>query len=133
MLEEPPEPAGLFVYGTLLFPEVLRALLGRIPDNTAATVAGWRAAALPGLPYPGLVPGPSSAVGRLLTGLTADEWRRLEVYEGDQYELRRLTLTDGRQSWAYVWIEEERVSPHDWRPEEFAARRYLTAPVTAGD
>ncbi len=36
----------LFVYGTLQFPDVLRVLLGRTPDNCSAALAGWRAAAL---------------------------------------------------------------------------------------
>ncbi|WP_250292550.1 gamma-glutamylcyclotransferase, partial [Frankia sp. CiP1_Cm_nod1] len=48
-------PSELFVYGTLCFPEVARALLGRLPCSRPAAAAGWRAAALPGRAYPGLV------------------------------------------------------------------------------
>ena len=43
-------PEALFVYGSLLIPEVLQALLGRVPDRTAG---GWRVAALAGRRYPG--------------------------------------------------------------------------------
>jgi hypothetical protein len=32
----------VFVYGSLLAPEVLRALLDRVPPARAATLAGWR-------------------------------------------------------------------------------------------
>ncbi|WP_445548822.1 gamma-glutamylcyclotransferase, partial [Frankia sp. CiP1_Cm_nod2] len=49
-------PSELFVYGTLCFPEVARALLGRLPCSRPAAAAGWRAAALPGRAYPGPVP-----------------------------------------------------------------------------
>ena len=42
----PPDPGALFAYGTLRFPEVLRELLGRVPELTEGTVADWRVAAL---------------------------------------------------------------------------------------
>ena len=35
----PPDPGALFAYGTLRFPEVLRELLGRVPELTEGTVA----------------------------------------------------------------------------------------------
>jgi gamma-glutamylcyclotransferase (GGCT)/AIG2-like uncharacterized protein YtfP len=116
------EPRALFVYGTLLFPEVVRALLGRVPDGEPAAAPGWRAAALPGRVYPGLVPDRSSADGLLLTGLTDREWWTLDAYEDGGYDLRRLTLTGGRQGWAYVWVGEPAGFPRSWDPEEFAAR-----------
>ena len=113
----------LFVYGSLLFPEILSAVLGRVPDSSQGTVNGWRAAALPGRTYPGLVPSHgSAAAGRLLTRLSRDEWQLLDAFEEDAYDLRRLTLADGRRGWAYVWVDEQQVSPDDWSPEQFAAR-----------
>lgn len=48
-------PVMLFAYGTLMFPEVLQVLLGRVPDVVSATVAGWRVARLPGRIYPVMV------------------------------------------------------------------------------
>jgi gamma-glutamylcyclotransferase (GGCT)/AIG2-like uncharacterized protein YtfP len=114
---------SLFVYGSLMFPEVLLALLGRAPDSTAASAAGWRVAALRGRSYPGLVPGPGTASGRLLTGLSPGEWRTLDAFEDDRYELRELSLTDGGRSSAYVWTDERQVSPSDWSPERFATRQ----------
>lgn len=97
-------PGDLFAYGSLQFPEVLRPLLGRVPDSTPAALPGWRAAPLAGRLYPGLVPDASAtAPGLLLTGLTARERRLLDVFEGDEYLPRSLPLAGGRPVWTYVW------------------------------
>jgi gamma-glutamylcyclotransferase (GGCT)/AIG2-like uncharacterized protein YtfP len=114
-------PDHLFAYGTLQFPEVLEALLGRIPVSTPASVPGWRAAALERRVYPGLVPANGTATGLLLTGLTRKEWRTLDDFEDDHYDLRRLRLADGQHGWAYVWPVAE-VLAENWSAADFAAR-----------
>ncbi|MCF6525196.1 gamma-glutamylcyclotransferase [Streptomyces sp. JJ36] len=112
----------LFVYGTLRFPEILRRLLGRVPPAEPAAVPGWRAAALAGRPYPGLVPAPGAvAPGILLTGLTAGEWAALDAFEGAEYVLREVALEDGRGVRAYVWRCGD-VLAGDWDAAEFADR-----------
>ncbi|MEV2274379.1 gamma-glutamylcyclotransferase family protein [Nocardiopsis sp. NPDC049922] len=118
----------LFAYGTLLFPEILDALLGRVPDTEPAAAPGWRVAALPGRPYPVLVPGAGTAPGRLVSGLSESERRIIDVYEDDWYDLRPLELADGRTGWAYVAAASTAVSPQDWDPDAFAAE-HLTAYV----
>jgi hypothetical protein len=115
------DPEALFVYGSLLFPEVLQALLGRVPDRTAAAAAGWRVAALAGRRYPGLILGDRQASGILITGLTSEEWRILHAFEDDVYELRRLALTDDRHGWAYVCPDDRETLTDDWDAERFAA------------
>ncbi|WP_119726583.1 gamma-glutamylcyclotransferase family protein [Thermomonospora amylolytica] len=112
---------GLFVYGTLRFPEVVGALLGRVPPMEPARAAGWRVRALPGVVYPGMVPDPrATADGMLIVGLTPAESALLDEYEGDLYEPRVIALDGGRSGRAYVWKgpTEER----DWDPEAFAGR-----------
>jgi len=113
----------LFVYGTLLFPEVLGALLDRVPPRVPATACGWRVAALPGRVYPGLVPDRRRvAGGMVLSGLTRAECRLLDDYEdtdGQDYQLREIALAGGRSCPAYVW--RTAVLPHDWDPRGFAA------------
>lgn len=119
----PPEPGALFAYGTLQFAEVLGALLRRVPEHAAGTVTGWRAAALTGRSYPGLVAADgATAGGVLITRLTPSEWHLIDVYEDDFYELRQLTLTDGRSGWTYAWAAAAEVAPHDWSAPDFAAR-----------
>ncbi|REE97019.1 gamma-glutamylcyclotransferase family protein [Thermomonospora umbrina] len=112
---------GLFVYGSLRFPEVLTILLGRVPAPETAAAPGWRVKALPGAVYPGLAPDPEgSADGLLLTGLSDAERVLLDDFEGDAYEPRLLPLADGRHGWAYVWRYE--AAPDDWDLVRFARR-----------
>ncbi|WP_131735878.1 gamma-glutamylcyclotransferase family protein [Actinomadura roseirufa] len=113
---------ALFVYGTLRFSDVLRTLIDRVPDREPAAAEGWRVAALPGRVYPGLVIGTATAHGYLMTGLTRDEWRVLDAFEGPVYELVRVDLRDGRHSWAYACIPGTDVDPDDWSAEDFDAR-----------
>ncbi|MER7047035.1 gamma-glutamylcyclotransferase family protein [Streptomyces jumonjinensis] len=114
-------PDVLFVYGTLQFPEVLEALLGLIPDSVPATARGWRAAALANRVYPGLVAADDTATGLLLTDLSPEEWRVLDTFEDDWYDLRRLHLASGGHGWAYVWPGDE-VLPGNWDAEAFRSR-----------
>jgi gamma-glutamylcyclotransferase (GGCT)/AIG2-like uncharacterized protein YtfP len=115
-------PEALFVYGTLMFPGILVALIGRVPDSTPATVTGWRVAALPERSYPGLVPAVrATAEGRLLTGLTPGEWRVIDTFENGGYDLTRVALVDGRRAWTYTWKDDIAPLPHDWSPDRFAA------------
>ena len=100
----------LFVYGTLQFPDVLRVLLGRIPDSSAAALAGWRAAALARRTYPGLVPAAATVHGTLLSGLTADE-----------VDLSRTRTAAQQDAWAYVWTDASTVQAPDWSAAAFAA------------
>jgi len=117
------EPADLFAYGTLQFPGVLQALLGRIPEHAPGTVPGWRVAALVARTYPGMVPaGQATASGVLISGLSPGDWRLIDTYEQDFYELRQLTLADGRRGWTYAWVNHAEVASHDWSAPDFAAR-----------
>lgn len=116
----PVDPEALFVYGTLQFPEVLAALIGRVPDHEAAAAEGWRSAPLQGRPYPGLVPDQCTARGHQLAGLTAEERHLLDAFEGPMYALKQLDLLDGRRAWAYVWNDTTTaIKPGHWSPERF--------------
>jgi gamma-glutamylcyclotransferase (GGCT)/AIG2-like uncharacterized protein YtfP len=115
-------PTALFVYGTLQFEPVLIGLIGRVPERQPATTLGWRAATLDGRVYPGLVSAPGSeAPGLLLTGMSEREWRVLDTFEDDRYDLRRIDLTCGSAAWAYVWPDGE-VHAEDWDAAGFQER-----------
>ncbi|WP_420082863.1 gamma-glutamylcyclotransferase family protein (plasmid) [Streptomyces sp. JL4002] len=116
-------PDVLFCYGTLRFDAVLRALLGRVPQQSPASAPGYRAAALEGRVYPGLVAGTSADVasGVVLTDLSNQEWRILDAFEDARYELRELPLSNGRWGWAYIWPGGD-VRVDDWDATEFEAR-----------
>jgi gamma-glutamylcyclotransferase (GGCT)/AIG2-like uncharacterized protein YtfP len=116
------DPEALFVYGSLQFPEVLFTLIDRVPDHEPAAAEGWRVVTLPDRVYPGLIPGPKTARGHLLTGLTADEWRVLDAFEDPVYELKRIDLADSRHGWAYACNPDAKVGKDDWSAEDFEAR-----------
>lgn len=120
----PDDPApDMFVYGTLRFAPIVSALLGRTPSMTPATVEGWRAAALSGRVYPGLVSAPNGRCrGMRLAGLHRSDRALFDLFEGDAYEPRTLGLTDGRSAVAYVWRDRADVTAEDWDPEQFATR-----------
>jgi gamma-glutamylcyclotransferase (GGCT)/AIG2-like uncharacterized protein YtfP len=107
-------PDTLFVYGSLQFPEVLFALLDRVPPHTPAQAPGWRATALPERVYPGLVPADSTATGYLLTEITAQERQVVDAFEDPVYDLRRLELADNRHGWTYVCNPEAEVLAVPW-------------------
>jgi gamma-glutamylcyclotransferase (GGCT)/AIG2-like uncharacterized protein YtfP len=105
-----------------MFPEVLKVLLDRVPKRLPATVTGWRVAALPDRVYPGLVPAKRTVKGLILDDLTPQEWRLLDAFEDEVYELQRVELADGHHGWAYVCDADAQVHTHDWDPEEFVAQ-----------
>ncbi|MFJ5045596.1 gamma-glutamylcyclotransferase family protein [Streptomyces sp. NPDC088719] len=117
-----PDAAALFAYGTLEFDGVLEARVGRVPQRVSASAPGWRAAALGGRVYPGLVAAPGSVVaGVPFTDLSRREWTILDAFEDDRYDLREVTLTSGERGLAYVWPDGE-VLEGDWDAEQFRAR-----------
>lgn len=118
-----PVPDVLFCYGTLQFDAVLKALLGRIPEQARASAPGYRAAALEGRVYPGLVLRAfgGSAPGVVLLDLSNEEWRILDAFEDERYDLREVTLSNGQTGWAYVWPGGD-VRTADWDAAEFEER-----------
>ncbi|NJQ15541.1 gamma-glutamylcyclotransferase [Streptomyces bohaiensis] len=134
-------PRSLFVYGTLQFESVLIGLLGRLPDRTAAAAPGWRAASLEGRAYPGLVLAPGvTAEGFVLTDLGPREWLVIDAFEDDEYDLGRIILASGEETWSYLWRGEE-LRGDDWDAETFrqehlgvyAARCARLGPLLAQD
>lgn len=114
--------AGLFVYGSLTFVEVLDVLLDRVPRHRPARADGWRAAALLDRPFPGLVAAPGSASGVLLTDLTPREQEILDAFEGPMYDRRLIGLADGTSALAYVCVNESLVLAENWDRAAFGTR-----------
>jgi gamma-glutamylcyclotransferase (GGCT)/AIG2-like uncharacterized protein YtfP len=77
----------LFGYGSLIFPEVLRAVTGLSMRPEPAILRGYARYLVQGETYPGIVPDPSASTdGALYTGLDGDAISRLDRFEGDFYE-----------------------------------------------
>lgn len=90
---------ALFAYGTLMLPEVMRAVAGREFPGRPARLAGYARYRLHGKPYPGLRPQPDAVTdGVLYGGLDEIAWRLLDRYEDDCYQrLSLLVELDGGQ------------------------------------
>lgn len=54
----------------------------------------------------------------MLTALTDQEWRLLDAFEDDRYDLREVALSTSDRGLAYIWPDGE-VRPEDWDRAEF--------------
>jgi len=86
-----------FFYGTLLDPDVRRAVLGSVTEAGApAVLHGWRRVFVRGDSYPVIRPTSGSTVdGLVLAGVSVEGTRMLRNYEGPSYRVRRLIVRGG--------------------------------------
>ena len=82
----------LFIYGSLLAPPVLRALLDRQPCAQAAWLPDFRRAALRGQPFPGIVPAPGARTPGALIEVQRRELGMLDAWEDDFFRRRRVRV-----------------------------------------
>lgn len=123
----------LFAYGTLMFPPVIGAVVGREPAGRAATAHGYLRLEVAGQTFPGLIEdrfAPDSTVNGVLYGdLSAEEWRRLNEFEDDFYVLTEISvICEDKTVRALVYLvpETARAVLNDvpWN-EDFFRERYL--------
>ncbi len=91
---------NLFVYGTLLIPEIWRRISGADSlESRAATLEGYEVRRVAGEAFPGIVVGEAGGepvAGRVFFGLGAAEMRLLDAYEDSFYErIKVMPLVDG--------------------------------------
>jgi gamma-glutamylcyclotransferase (GGCT)/AIG2-like uncharacterized protein YtfP len=123
------EPAPLFVYGSLLFPDVLQVLIDRDPEREPAAVDGWRVVALPDVVYPTLIrDGDGFAAGDLLIGLTPAEWQTLDTFEASGYDLAPVRTRDGQAAYTYAEPAADTNGRQPWDAQHFGTA-HLTAYV----
>jgi gamma-glutamylcyclotransferase (GGCT)/AIG2-like uncharacterized protein YtfP len=125
-----PGPGGsVFCYGTLLFPEVLRAVAGVAPPPRSATARGWGRYRVHGEVFPGVIAQPGASTrGAVFDGIDAPALARLDAFEGELYQRVPLEveLDDGTRATAWCWVmapgREAVLTREPWDPEDFAAR-----------
>ncbi|MCR9054327.1 MAG: gamma-glutamylcyclotransferase family protein [Phaeodactylibacter xiamenensis] len=129
------EMRPLFVYGTLLFPEILRLLLGRLPGSSEAVLHGYHRFSIHDgadiRPYPAVFPRAASEVrGLLLYGLSPKEHTVLDAYEGEDYVKTAVSVLQDDQrveASVYIWRADKRGQLRGvWDPEQFM-RQHLGA------
>ncbi len=115
-----------FAYGSLMCPDILARVIGRAVPGEAARLDGYRRLAVAGEEYPGLVEAAGHSVtGVLYRDLDAAAWRRLDEFEGEEYERVRVDLLlagrDASSAWVYLFRPEyrHRLIDRDWDFEAF--------------
>jgi len=115
------DPAPLFVYGTLRFPEVVDVLIDRDPPRTPVTLTGWQVTALPDQPYPSIIQAVDQvADGELLHDVDAAEWDALDCFEAPGYLLTRVTTSAG-PAYVYAAAPDHGLTPQPWSLDRFRA------------
>ena len=119
----------VFCYGTLVWPEVLEAVTGQRFRGAQAVLPGFARFRLRDEVYPSVVEREGAQTeGRVWLGVDARALARLDAYEGELYERRRLDVRgeDGGAfaAWTYVLHprEQGRLSEEPWDRDAFAAR-----------
>lgn len=103
----------LFAYGTLADPGFVAQLLGRPVAATPAELLGFARVELAGFAYPILLGAAGErAPGFLYRALRAEDWRRLDAYEGVGEDLYFRDLAEavppegapgeGEEAWVYL-------------------------------
>lgn len=140
-MEDAPLPRlrNVFVYGTLLAPEIVNVLIERIPRSAPAWLSDHRRFSLRGRTYPAAVPFPEAKLlGKVLYDLTDEELAVLDAFEDIDYtkELVEPVLqVDEKQAGAnlksrlqaivYVWANVKDDNLYgEWDCEEFR-EKYL--------
>ena len=117
---------NLFAYGTLIFDDVMMRVTGRTFQGRAAVLQGYARYGMMSGPYPGIVQKKGSAVeGKLYFHIDDDSLKRLDEFEGDQYDRIHVKVKDekGRLQDALTYKVKDacahQVSCEAWRPEQF--------------
>lgn len=128
---------NVFVYGTLMYPQVLESIINRVPRHSKAVVQGYRRYAIQGQVFPGVIPSSqdSSVQGLVLFELTPSEMDIFDEFEGDEYvkvsvapqlvtindpavDNNTMTIEDASM---YVWTDSlKHLLRGDWNPDSFA-------------
>lgn len=115
-----------------MYPQVLQALLNRVPPSSKAVIHGFRRYNIRGQVFPGTIEaGPDAAVrGLLLRDLTPDDLVVLDEFEGDEYYklpvrpevLEGAGAGGAEDAVVYLWQQPLRhlLYGDDWDPEAFA-------------
>ncbi len=119
----------LFVYGTLMWPEILKAVIDRIPVMEDALLEGYRRLKIKDAVYPALIKAESHSVqGKLIRGLNYNEIVLIDDYEGDEYERKEVFIKtlSGRKEAAFVYVfsedYRERLLDENWNPSEISEK-----------
>lgn len=114
----------LFVYGSLLFSDLVKALTGRTSNSVPVTLKGYKRCRIKGCDYPAITEEPGSNVdGLLIKDVDFHSMQILMFFEGDEYQPRQVMVFDQDieiTATTFVWIGEKGLlEDKDWDANEF--------------
>ena len=119
----------LFVYGTLLVPEIMQLVTGQRHFYQSACLHDYARYTVRGKHYPGITHQPGQQVqGVLYMNVSPAAWQRLDSYE-DHFYVReqvevQIVADEICRAWAYVVppAQRQRLSPREWSLNLFSQR-----------
>jgi gamma-glutamylcyclotransferase (GGCT)/AIG2-like uncharacterized protein YtfP len=103
---------ALYVYGTLQVPAIFAQIVGRRLEAGPAILEGYARYRVQERVYPAITENERGRVeGLVYSGLSSTELERLDIYEGELYERRLVTLSRAGldlRAFAYVLRADQR-------------------------
>src|SRR5256885_165612 len=120
---------NVFTYGTLMFPEVWQAVVGRSYKSVAGTVAAFQVFCVRDAVFPGIVAGSRECAvpGVVYLDVDPESLDRLDRFEDDFYERRTISVdcSDSlhRLAEAYIVppVNRSLLTNEPWDRESFVA------------
>ena len=114
----------IFVYGSLLFPEIVEGLTGKSFETQKAVLKNFERHAVAGCDYPAILQKKNAEVkGVLLLNVDCKSLKILTFYEGDEYEQKTVEVeseTKKINALVFVWKGENSVLlSEDWEEGKF--------------
>ena len=114
----------VFVYGTLLFPEILNGLTGRTFPEATATLPDYKRFQVKFGDYPAIVASEDARVnGKLIFNVDARSLEMLRFYEGDDYNCIETVVdlpSEKVKALVFVWNKNrDLLAESDWHIENF--------------
>lgn len=110
---------NLFTYGSLMYPEIFKAVSGQVLESRPAKLLNWRRHQLQGETYPAAAP----CAGHQLEGvvwfnISAQSLKRLDAFETSSYAREEVQIyTPDRaihSAHIYRWLDPTRLLEEDW-------------------
>jgi gamma-glutamylcyclotransferase (GGCT)/AIG2-like uncharacterized protein YtfP len=119
----------VFTYGTLMFPEVWQAVVGRSFDTVTGTAEGFEVFRVCDAVFPGIIAGKGrcSVLGIVYLGVDQESTGRLDRFEDDFYERQSIAIdcSDGQQRIAEAYVvpaaNRNVLTSEPWARESFLA------------
>ena len=118
----------IFAYGSLMCADIMQRVAGCRAQSTEAVLKGFFRSGIHGEDYPGIAPRPGATVtGVLYLNLPEEAIRRLDVFEGEWYERRKVEVVSSEYGAcpAMVYVIKDRyrdrLTHEEWSYAQFLA------------